>query len=249
MSDPRDAPYAVGFADASLRQLASRGRFRPFHLLLAILVLVELIVTRSWRPAALLPPALGFAFLRLHALVLRRKIAAGRLANAELEPAPGADPDSRASPARAGRRRPVLVSLVAVLVVLVSLTVTATIAAIAHTGYWTAAANRICAREQAQLAVPRMQWVDARGSERRRIRIEQQALAALQRLTPAARRTRLQRQFLAWREYEVGLDEWLVEALSRSDSRAAAEVLERVKAHERAQELARRVGASTCARV
>lgn len=181
MSDPRDAPYAVGFADASLRQLASRGRFRPFHLLLAILVLVELIVTRSWRPAALLPPALGFAFLRLHALVLRRKIAAGRLANAELEPAPGADPDSRASPARAGRRRPVLVSLVAVLVVLVSLTVTATIAAIAHTGYWTAAANRICAREQAQLAVPRMQWVDARGSERRRIRIEQQALAALQR--------------------------------------------------------------------
>ena len=42
VDDPRDAPYAVGFAEASLDWLSWKRRFRPLHLLLLTLVLAEL---------------------------------------------------------------------------------------------------------------------------------------------------------------------------------------------------------------
>jgi hypothetical protein len=42
VNDPRDAPCAVGFADASLEWLSWKRRFRPLHLMLVALVLAEL---------------------------------------------------------------------------------------------------------------------------------------------------------------------------------------------------------------
>src|ERR671935_2967558 len=56
VDDPRDAPYAVGFADASLEWLSWKRRFRPLHLLLAVLILVELMLTGGWHPAVLFYP-------------------------------------------------------------------------------------------------------------------------------------------------------------------------------------------------
>jgi len=84
VDDPRDAPYAVGFADASLDWLSWKRRFRPVHLLLFTLVLAELVLTGGWRPALVLYPLLGFAFLRLRAPRLRKRATAARELNAEL---------------------------------------------------------------------------------------------------------------------------------------------------------------------
>src|SRR3954471_23857813 len=83
VDDPRDAPYAVGFADASLDWLSWKRRFRPLHLLLLTLVLAELMLTGGWRPALLLYPLVGFAFLRLRAPRLRKRATAARGLNAE----------------------------------------------------------------------------------------------------------------------------------------------------------------------
>src|SRR5205814_457196 len=80
----RAAPYAVGFADASLDWLSWKRRFRPIHLLLLTLVLAELVLTGGWRPALVLYPLVGFTFLRLRAPRLRKRAAAGRELNAEL---------------------------------------------------------------------------------------------------------------------------------------------------------------------
>jgi hypothetical protein len=63
VQDPRDAALAVGYAEASLDWLSRRGRLCPFHLLLGLLVVVELIVTWTWPVTSLLYPALGFGFL------------------------------------------------------------------------------------------------------------------------------------------------------------------------------------------
>jgi hypothetical protein len=84
VDDPRDAPYAVGFADASLDWLSWNRRFRPVHLLLLPLLVADVVLAGGWRPALLLYPLLGFGFLRLRAPRLRRRVAAAREANAGL---------------------------------------------------------------------------------------------------------------------------------------------------------------------
>src|SRR5690242_4032072 len=76
VEDPRDAPYAAGFADATLEWLSWKRRFRPLHLLLLVLVLLELELTGGWHPAVLLYPLAGFAFLRLRAPRLRKRVEA-----------------------------------------------------------------------------------------------------------------------------------------------------------------------------
>jgi hypothetical protein len=84
VDDPRDAALAVGYADASLDWLSHRGRLRPFHLLLFLLIVVELLLTWTWSIAGLLGPVLGFGYLRLRRPVWRRKLLAAREANAEV---------------------------------------------------------------------------------------------------------------------------------------------------------------------
>jgi hypothetical protein len=136
VTDPRDAALAVGYAEASLEWLSYRGRLRPFHLGLALLLVLELIVTWTWPVAALLYPALGFGFLRLRAPALRRRLTAATEANAELAAEWGLSPIRIRMPeyawlsAGSRRRRLVVISLALPLVILVGLTVTATIAAV-----------------------------------------------------------------------------------------------------------------------
>src|SRR2546430_17664905 len=55
VDDPRDAPYAVPFADASLEWLSWNRRFRPVHLLLATLVVADPVFAGGGGPP---PPPL-----------------------------------------------------------------------------------------------------------------------------------------------------------------------------------------------
>jgi hypothetical protein len=130
VGDPRDAAYAVGYVDATLEWLSTRGRLRPFHLLLALVVVFELIATWTWPLAALLYPLLGFGFLRLRTPALRRRLTGAREANAELAREWGLPPVQVLMPGYAWlhpgsrRRRRLVVALTVVLVaVLANLTV------------------------------------------------------------------------------------------------------------------------------
>jgi hypothetical protein len=133
VGDPFDSPYAVGFADARLEWFSDRGRFRPFYLLVAIVLLLRLIVTWRWHAASLLYPLLGFGFLKLRAPALRRRIAAARDANVELAARLSLPAVRITMPGHAWlgpgslRRRRVIVALSIVLVALVGLILIATI--------------------------------------------------------------------------------------------------------------------------
>jgi hypothetical protein len=248
VDDPRDAPYAVGFADATLEWLSWKRRFRPLHLLLVVLILVELTLTGGWHPALLLYPLVGFTFLRLRAPRLRKRVTAGRAANAEVVSQfdlpevtvqmPGHAffrPGSRV-------RRRLMRSLVLALVGVIALVVVATVWAIGQNHRWARAANRVCAREHALLAaLPPAS--DPLGAEERRTAIDEDTLAALKRLDS---RTRAQRNYIAWREYAVKLEVWIVgELQTGGDPSVGVERLRSAQAYSR--KLARRLGAKTCA--
>jgi hypothetical protein len=252
VGDPRDAPYAVGFVDASLEWLSWNRRFRPLHLLLVTLVIAELTLTGDWRPALLLYPLVAFTFLRLRAPGLRRRLEAARAVNAGLVSQFGLDPVRVEMPGRAffapgsRLRRRFMRSLVVALVLLVALTVAATVWAIGQNHRWTAAANRVCAREQARIAaLSARSFGPLRLQERANI-VEEDALTELERLHA---RTPLQKNFVAWREYEVKLDVWLLGRLELDDRPAVAIARHRIEsARAYSRTLARRIGAEICAR-
>jgi hypothetical protein len=247
VEDPRDAPYAVGFADATLEWLSWKRRFRPLHFLLLVLILLELVLTGGWHPAVLLFSLVGFTFLRLRAPRLRKRVTAGRAANAEVmtefalpEVAVQMPGQAFFRPGSRVRRRLVR-SLALALVGVVALAVVATVWAIGQNHRWARAANRICAREQASLAAQR-----ERGSFKafeRQTLIAEDAVAALKRLDS---RTRAQRNYVAWREYEVKLEVWIVGEL-RSGNDPSVGVQRLHSAREYSRKLARRLGAKTCA--
>src|SRR5436190_1210310 len=178
VDDPRDAPYAVGFADASLDWLSWKRRFRPIHLLLLTLVLAELVLTGGWRPA---------------------------------------------------------------------LAVAATAWTIRENHRWAKRANPICAREHARLAALRDRQLDPIARQLRWNAIERDTLVALDGLKP---RTRLQRNFIAWRRYELQLGVWLVGRLYARDDYWIPRGNKRLEsARATSRRIARLIGAKTCARV
>jgi hypothetical protein len=248
VEDPRDAPYAVGFADATLEWLSWKRRFRPLHFLLLVLILLELVLTGGWHPAVLLSSLVGFAFLRLRAPHLRKRLTAARAANAEViaqfalaevtVEMPGQAFFRPGSPVR----RRLMRSLVLALVGVVALAVVATVWAIGQNHRWARAADRVCAREHASLAaLPERGSLEALA---RQTLVAEAAVAALARLDS---RTRAQRNYIAWREYEVKLEVWIVgELQSGNDPSVGVARLHSAKAYSR--KLARRLGAKTCAR-
>jgi len=252
VDDPRDAPYAVGFADAMLEWLSWRKRFRPLHLLLVVLVLAELGLTWSWRPDGLLYPLLVFGAMRLRAPARRKRISAARALNAALAAQLSLSPVKIRMPGRAlfqpqsRVRRVSLVALTLVLAGMVALAATTAISASRRAHRWAASANGICAREQARIAaLPKS--IGRLESQRRANVVEEQALDALERLTPEGQRTRLQKGFLAWKQYKLELDVWLVGALARHDSRVAGYAPRAQSARDHLREFAGALGAKRCA--
>jgi hypothetical protein len=250
VDDPRDAPYAVGFAAASLDWLSWKRRFRPLHLLLFLLILVELMLTGGWHPAVLLYPLVGFTFLRLRAPRLRKRVTAARAANEELTSEYGLPEVTVVMPGaaffRPGSRvrRRLMRSLVLALVGVVALAVVATVWAIGQNHRWARQANRVCARERTSLAALSMRQVGSVHAWERTTLIEENALAQLKRLDS---RTRLQKNYVAWREYEVKLDVWIVgELVADRSARLGLQRLDSAQAYSR--KLARRLGAKTCGR-
>jgi hypothetical protein len=76
--------------------------------------------------------------------------------------------------------------------------------------------------------------------------IERDAVAELQRLGP---RSRLQKLYFEWREYELKLDVWVLGRLEVGDSAGVALGTQRIgSAREHSRKLAGRLGAKTCAR-
>ena len=250
VDDPRDAPYAVGFADASLEWLSWKRRFRPLHLLLFVLILVELMLTGGWHPAILFYPLVGFTFLRLRAPHLRKRVTAARAANAEIVSQFGLPEVTVQMPGNAffrpgsRIRRRLMRSLVVALVGVIALAVVATVWAIGQNHRWARGADRVCAREQAGLAALSVGQLGSVEFQERTTLIEEDALGGLKRLDS---RTRAQKNYVAWREYEVKLQVWIVGELMAG--RSAAVGLERLSsAQEFSRKLARRLGARTCAR-
>ena len=249
--DPRDAPYAVGFADASLEWLSWKRRFRPLHLLLFVLVLAELTLTGGWRPALLFYPLVGFVFLRLRAPRLRKRLIAGRAANAEVASEYGLPPVAIVMPGQAffrpgsRVRRRAIRSLVLALVGVLALAVAAVVWAIGQNHGWAAGANRICRREHERIAALPTTRRNPIGIQERRTAIEEDALAAFHELDS---RTRAQRNYIAWREYEVKLDVWLVAAMEHGDGRVSVGSQRLNSARDFLRKLARRLGAKRCAR-
>ncbi len=252
VDDPRDAPYAVGFADAMLEWLSWRKRFRPLHLLLVVLVLAELGLTWSWRPDGLLYPLLVFGAMRLRAPARRKRISAARALNAALAAQLSLSPVKIRMPGRAlfqpqsRVRRVLLVALTLVLAGMVALAATTAISASRRAHRWAASADGICAREQARIAALPTS-IGRLEAQRRANVVEQQALDALERLTPEGQRTRLQRGFLAWKRYKLELDVWLVGALAGHDSRVAGYAPRARSARDHLRGLAAALGAKTCA--
>jgi hypothetical protein len=252
VDDPRDAPYAVGFADASLDWLAWKRRFRPLHLMLVALVLAELTLTGGWHPALVLYPLVGFTFLRLRAPRLRKHAGAAREANAELADRLKLPPVTVQMPARglfqpgSRVRRRFVIAIVLVLIGLVALAVVATVWTIGQNHRWATATNRVCAREHARIAALPVRQLGPLVTHERTTLIEEDALAAFRRLKP---RTRLQKNFVAWREYEVKLDVWTLGQLETGNPAGVALGRKRIRsAREYSRELAQRIGAKTCAR-
>jgi hypothetical protein len=252
VDDPRDAPYAVGFANASLDWLSWKRRFRPLHLLLLTFVVADLVLAGGWRPALLLYPLLGFGFLRLRAPRLRKRVAAAREANAALAeelrlPAVSVEMPAQAFFRPGSRlRRRVIVSLVVTLATLIALGVAATVWAIGQTHRWARGANVICAREHARLEALPVHRLGPFEAQKRANAIEREALTALGRLSA---RTRLEKQFMAWRRYELELDAWLLGRIAAGDRAGVALGRQRARtARESISNLAERLGARACAR-
>jgi hypothetical protein len=253
VEDPRDAPYAVGVADATLEWLSWRTRFRPLHLLLLVVLFAEIGFTWSWRPDLLVYPLLVFAWLRLRAPRLRRKIAQSRAANAALLEQLGLKPVVVQMPARdffrprSRLRRGSLAFLTVLLAATLALAATAAVSAHRRAQRWAAAANRICSREDARIAG--LQAALGRLERQRQTNVaEEQELTALERLMPEERRSDLQTRFLAWKRYKLELDLWLLDGLARRDASVIAGYPTRARsAREHYSHLARSLGARNCA--
>jgi hypothetical protein len=250
--DPHDAPYAFGFADASLAWLSWKRRFRPLHLLLFVLVLTELTLTGGWRPALIFYPLVGFTFLRLRAPRVRKRLLAARAANAEVASEYGLPPVTVTMPGhlffRPGSRvrRRAIRSLVLALVGVLALAVLAAVWAIGQNHRWATDANHICLRERGRIAALPAPARNPIGVQERRAAIEEDALAAFHALDSS---TRAQRNYIAWREYEVKLDVWLVGEMEAGDGGALAVGSQRLNsARDYLRKLARRLGAKRCAR-
>jgi hypothetical protein len=139
-------------------------------------------------------------------------------------------------------RRRLVRSLVLALVGLVALAVVATVFAIGENHRWARAANRVCAREHAALAALPFES-DQLGAAERTTAIAENTLAALKRLDS---RTRPERNYVAWREYEVKLQVWILgELQGRNDPSLGVERLHSAEEHSR--KLARSLGAKICA--
>jgi len=254
VDDPRDAPYAVGFADATLEWLSWRARFRPLHFVLVVLLLAELGLAGGWRPAAILYPLLALGLMRLRAPAWRRKLSAARQSNSALAAQLKLAPVKIRMPGRAlfqpqsRLRRWCLVALTLVIAGMVLLVAATAISASRRAHRWAAAADRICAREHAGIAA--LPTNAGRYESRRRANlVEKQALDALENLTPEGQRTRLQASFLAWKRYKLELDMWLLEGIARHDRTVAAAYEPKARsAREQYRRLAAGLGATTCAR-
>jgi len=253
VDDPRDAPYAVGFADASLDWLSWKRRFRPVHLLLLTLVLAELVLTGGWRPALVLYPLLGFAFLRLRAPRLRKRATAARELNAELArqlrlpPVPVRMPGQAFFRPGSRFRRRFVLSLVLLLAGALALAVAATAWTIRENHRWAAAANPICAREHTRLSALQDRQLDPSTGQLRWNAIERDTLVALDGVKG---RTRLQRNFVAWRRYELELGVWLVGRLYARDDMWIARGNKRLEsARATSRRIAGLIGAKACARI
>jgi hypothetical protein len=253
VDDPRDAPYAVGFADASLDWLSWKRRFRPVHLLLLTLVLAELVLTGGWRPALVLYPLVGFTYLRLRAPRLRKRVTAARELNAELAQQLRLSAVSVQMPGQAffhpgsRLRRRLVFSFVLVVAGALALAVAATAWTIRDNHRWATSANPICAREQGRLSALRDRRLDPIARQLRWNAIERETLVAFDGLKA---RTRLQRQFVAWRRYELELGVWLVGRLRARDDYWIPRGHQRLEsARETARRIARLIGAKTCADV
>jgi hypothetical protein len=253
VDDPRDAPYAVGFADASLDWLSWKRRFRPVHLLLLTLVLAELVLTGGWRPALVLYPLVGFTYLRLRAPRLRKRVTAARELNVELAQQLRLSAVSVQMPGQAffrpgsRLRRRLLFSFVLVVAGALALAVAATAWTIRDNHRWATSANPICAREQGRLSALRDRQLDPIARQLRWNAIERETLVAFDGLKA---HTRLQRQFVAWRRYELELGVWLVGRLRARDDYWILRGHQRLEsARETARRIARLIGAKTCADV
>ena len=241
----------MAFADASLEWLSWNRRFRPVHLLLATLVVADLVFAGGWRPALLLYPLLGFGFLRLRAPWLRKRVEAAREANAELAGRLALSAVSVEMPARAlfhpgsRFRRRVIFSLGVVLAALVFLGLAAATLTTRQMHRWARKADRVCAREQARLAaLPDV--LSPFELQKRANAVERDALVGLDGLSA---RNRLEKNFVAWKRYDLELDVWRLGRIADRDRAAVAVAVERRRtAREYTRKLAERLGAKTCAR-
>jgi hypothetical protein len=123
----------------------------------------------------------------------------------------------------------------------VALAVVATVWAIGQNHRWVRGANRACAHEQAQLAT--LRGLGPIDLERKTL-LDEEAVAALKRLDS---RTRAEKNYIAWREYEVKLEVWI--AGERAAGRDASRGINALSsARESSRKRARWLGAKACAR-
>jgi hypothetical protein len=122
VSNPHEAALAAGYCSASLDWLSQRGRLRPFKLVIALMLVVELAIAHIAPVNPLLAAAAGFGFLRLRAPTRRRRLSAGLEANGKVAEGSGLEPVGVRLPGYAwlwpGRRRRWLVRVLASALVL-----------------------------------------------------------------------------------------------------------------------------------
>ena len=240
VTEPGDAPVAVGYAEASLEWLAYRRRLMPFYLLLAVVLLLRGLIAGRWYLASFSYPLVGFAFVKIRTPAWRRKLSDALHANAAL--AADLPPVRIELPGRSwlgpGRRRRWLVIGLSGAVVLLVWFSVALAGVIRTDARWAAEANRICVEERAQL-----HRLGPRPTLERRLPIQREALVALGGIPRS--RTPLESRLLDWRRYEIELGAWI--AANPDDPRVPAERADLAHAHTEAQAVARRTGASSCA--
>ena len=110
-----------------------------------------------------------------------------------------------------------------------------------------AAANRVCRREQARIAALPARSLGSLEAQKRVNVIEEDARSRSSSVFTPERLCR--RNFVAWRGYEVKLDIWLLGRLEVGDRPAAVLGTQRIEsAHAYSPTLARRISADSCAR-
>jgi hypothetical protein len=248
--DPRDAPYAVAFADAALAWLNQGTRFRPIHLLLAVLFVAETLFSGWFAPALILWPALVFGTFRLLAPRQRRRLMAARSSNAELAREFGLSEGTielRGQTAFRGLRRAVAATAVLFVLAFAALTAVAAIRGHTPAARWAAAADRVCDREREARAQFRRRRGTAIDAWRRENAIEAETLGALARIEPRLERNRLRTRLLVAKRDKLAAQELLLQALEDSDQASAWRYYDQAQAaRRRFGEAAAGLGARTC---